>query len=107
MKYVIHNVKDSDWNIVGNKYLVFVTDPAISLTLTSKDFEVKKENDYTRKDFIEKKSFEAKRIDPEKFMENKDYLHKEALNEIFAWISNDIHNRGARESFTIESHIFI
>lgn len=108
MKYVIHNVKDSCWNILGNMYTVNVTDPLISATMKPEDYKVREsESDPWPKDFIEKKFFQAKGRNHKKYLKYEGFAHDEVLKEIFEWISNDIWSRGSLESFTIQSHIYL
>lgn len=105
MKYVIHNVKDSSWNIMGNQYFVIVTDPAISKTMTAADCKVRESvSDPMQKDFIAKIHFEAKQVTEEKFMDKKDFLHKECISKMLEWIKDDIFLRGSEE-FEIKTRI--
>lgn len=105
MKYVIHNVKDSCWNILGDRYFVIVTDPEISATMKPDDYKVRESvSDPMARDFIEKKAFQAMRIDPEKFMNKEDFCHVECISEILEWIRDDIFKRSS-ERFEIQSYL--
>lgn len=96
LKYLVHNVPDSDWNITGNKYVLIITDTAKTELMKCKERPVRNSDDDPMPfDFVDKKTFVRNQLE----------THVETLARIFAYIASDVFQRTNKFDFIIESHI--
>lgn len=86
MKYLIHNVQDSDWNIIGNKFTIYVTDPSIPHVDKVLEF-----GDPLPADFIGKQVIESE-YDSIELMVRPTHRHF-AIMRCFEWILSDHEHR--------------